>query len=702
MVSTESPINQIISEGNHVEGEIQENMVSTESSINQIISERNHVEGEMQANMVSTESPINQIISEGNHVEGEIQENMVSTESSINQIISERNQVEGEIQANMVSTESPINQIISEGNHVEGEIQENMVSTESSINQIISERNHVEGEMQANMVSTESPINQIISEGNHVEGEIQENMVSTESSIKQTISERNHVEGGMQANMVSTESPINQILPVGDERQRIKASGVKWLGHVKRKLDVPQDVAKLAENVFIYKVPRSIKDCKPEAYAPLVVSLGPYHHNREPILSSMDELKVKTVQKMLQTFKKDVAELVEKIGELDTEIRKFYEEKIHYDKETLSYMLAMDACFILEFFSSRRKIKDSNLIFGDYHHHNTVYRNIVYDFMKVENQIPLVILETVLSLGYDDPSDQLSKLLIVSHLFEGYPFSFSAPKIEHRSKLLEYIKPKYKIPGARHLLDLYRMVIKNLLEVSSLQSARTPETTRLSKIATNLLKIKDRYCRWPMKVRRTRSLQRGPSMGTPGTRHNIRNFTPSAKLLFKVGIKFEKGKIAFERSRFGSSKLCLCQIIVDDSTEILLRNLMAYEECLRCSWSPTETVISQYVILLQNLIDSEKDVSVLRKAEVIYSECCSDKYVARIFNDITKEITFEPSKVLDELRKEARKHYDNRYKVWMSQIKEEYFSKPWSLLSFLGAILILGLTIPQTVNSFRH
>ncbi|GLJ34776.1 hypothetical protein SUGI_0699940 [Cryptomeria japonica] len=136
-------------------------------------------------------------------------------------------------------------------------------------------------------------------------------------------------------------------------------------------------------------------------------------------------------------------------------------------------------------------------------------------------------------------------------------------------------------------------------------------------------------------------------------------------------------------------------------TETLLRNLMAYKECQRRVWYPEDTVISHFVALLDDLIDSEKDVSVLRKSLVIRSYLGSDERIASMFNRLCDDITFDSIENFELVMKEARDHYSSQWKVWMSQFRQEHCSKPWYILSIVAAILILGMTAVQTVFSVK-
>ncbi|GLJ34542.1 hypothetical protein SUGI_0694740 [Cryptomeria japonica] len=176
---------------------------------------------------------------------------------------------------------------------------------------------------------------------------------------------------------------------------------------------------------------------------------------------------------------------------------------------------------------------------------------------------------------------------------------------------------------------------------------------------------------------------------------------PKAELLHKAGIKFKTGQLRFAKRRFGNGTLYLPQILIEDNTEIRLRNLMAYEDCQSWSWPSEDTVISHFVALFDDLIDSDKDVSVLIKAQVIQKYVGSDEEIARMFNRLCHQIGIDSIEKIEVVMKEVTDHYQSKWKVWMSQFKEEHCSKPWKFLSLVAAILILGMAIVQTVFSVK-
>ncbi|GLJ34775.1 hypothetical protein SUGI_0699910 [Cryptomeria japonica] len=573
-----------------------------------------------------------------------------------------------------------------------------------------------------------------------------------------------------------------------------------WLTNIKSTFKNFSQMWRVSEKVCIYRVSKSITKYKPEVYIPLVVSFGPYHHKANHELSRMDEHKLEAVNRMLiRLGTKDVAKLIGEIQRLDPKIRECYEEPINMDGETLSWMFAMDACFILEFL---RKWDDNyfSLIFQTGSKENSMFRAILDDIKKLENQIPLFILITLLQLEYgtyERATTELADLLSGFIDFNGFPL-FPLSYRDGFKKLKALISTQ---PPPCHLLDLNRMLIKDMLTNPNTESviARGTNPNAESVIASRTNPNAESgtagepnhgLCGWfrnvglpgwmqrpssnsyrenPLIERRSSSdvesldnsrstpcaeLLTNPNTessidsvrnsnvesGTAGepdhgrcswlTNVGLRGWmqlpsiipspalpsrdsraashcetlddsrsTPCAELLHKAGIKFVPGNLGFQKRRFGKAMLSFPRIVVMDSTEISLRNLMAYEDCQMCSWSPEKTIISHFIRLLDDLIDSERDVSLLRKARIIQSWVGSDEDTARMINGLCDGIIFSSIKDFELVMEKARDHYKSQWKVWISQFQHEHFSKPWYVVSILAATALLVMTFIQTLNS---
>ncbi|GLJ47701.1 hypothetical protein SUGI_1007380 [Cryptomeria japonica] len=442
---------------------------------------------------------------------------------------------------------------------------------------------------------------------------------------------------------------------------------------------------KTSADVSIYRVPEIIKKANREAYDPLVVFLGPFHHKKDQQMTVMDEYKLQAVDRTVERIPNMTREhLVDKVKELHEEIRDCYEDSANeWDDNALVSMMTMDACFILEFL--QMDMPNSSLVFHS-HRANSIKRGeILMDILKLENQIPLCILKKILKLELKDPVAFLADTLnrCMGCYFQGYPFKEN----KHNEDLIA----KFIKGGAFHLLDLSRQVIADFLSDSNSGCKADNPIKSCACIATPNGVGCFRGASWEHIIR-----------GLRGSAAVDGSMMPSAEKLEEAGIKLKQstgGKVHFKRRFLRSSTLYLPQIIVDDNTEIFLRNLIALEECQMQENYKITRVISLNLYRMDCLIDSREDVGLFRKARIIKNYLGSDKQVAKMFNALCVGITEEHD--LKDVLTEVHEHYDSKLKVWMSEFRKEHCSSPWYIISLVAAVILVVLTLLQTIYTME-
>ncbi|QHO47262.1 hypothetical protein HN51_016651 [Arachis hypogaea] len=116
---------------------------------------------------------------------------------------------------------------------------------------------------------------------------------------------------------------------------------------------------------------------------------------------------------------------------------------------------------------------------------------------------------------------------------------------------------------------------------------------------------------------------------------------------------------------------------------------------------------------MHSLIDDAEDVKELRLAGVFQNLLGSDEELAKFFNELGHDL---PTKLFHYIRTDAvaysknniqvkfqiQKHYRKRWNKWLAEARNTYFNTPWSLLTFLAALLALLLTlIPMLVQRVK-
>ncbi|KAF5464928.1 hypothetical protein F2P56_014965 [Juglans regia] len=181
----------------------------------------------------------------------------------------------------------------------------------------------------------------------------------------------------------------------------------------------------------------------------------------------------------------------------------------------------------------------------------------------------------------------------------------------------------------------------------------------------------------------------------------------NATALKEAGIKFQKAKhrTTFACIKFSNGVLEIPPLRIEDETESFLRNLIAYERYSRphTDISPETNIdcVTDYACFMDDLISSPKDVELLRQNEIIENWLGDDEVASSMFNKLCHHVVsdYPARSTFAQTSIDMNKHCAKRWNVWMATLRHNYFNSPWSVLSVLAAILVLGLAIFQTVFS---
>ncbi|KAL6003621.1 hypothetical protein ACLOJK_023854 [Asimina triloba] len=174
-----------------------------------------------------------------------------------------------------------------------------------------------------------------------------------------------------------------------------------------------------------------------------------------------------------------------------------------------------------------------------------------------------------------------------------------------------------------------------------------------------------------------------------------------ATQLEEAGIQFRKSDgtslkdIAFQEGLLRAT-LSLPQLLVDDATESKFLNLMAFEHLHTGSGKE----VSSYVCFMDNIIDSDKDVSLLSKNDIIKNFVGTDQAVADLFNGISHDVSIDPASNLGTVHRNVTRYCNDPCNKHCANLKHGYFNTPWSAIAFVAASVALIITIIQFVYTF--
>lgn len=167
---------------------------------------------------------------------------------------------------------------------------------------------------------------------------------------------------------------------------------------------------------------------------------------------------------------------------------------------------------------------------------------------------------------------------------------------------------------------------------------------------------------------------------------------PPVTDLLRSGVRFKKGTPGdILNIKFTHGVFEIPPIKIQGNSESLFRNLIAYEQCDRhCT-----DKFTSYAVFLDCLINTRNDADLLRdKRIVVHGLSTGD--MSLLFNGLNN-CTLVYDFHYSDVSQEVNKYYRSQWQRWRAILKRDYFNNPWSISSFIAAIVILVLTVLQTL-----
>ncbi|XP_072968021.1 UPF0481 protein At3g47200-like [Typha angustifolia] len=351
----------------------------------------------------------------------------------------------------------------------------------------------------------------------------------------------------------------------------------------------------------------------------------------------MEQHKFRYLRDLLDRFSANACleGLLKKMETMEAEARRCYSEDIKLEKPEFVQMMVLDACFIIEFlFKLDLEVNISDVCFG-------VYQFIDTDLLLLENQIPFFIIKKLFEL-LSAESDKTTCLIVLL-----YKYMKSKKFVD-----VEIRKEPKNPREIHHLLHLYyHWFIENT------NARREPEKT-------------------PNKHEKFRE-----------------DVIPCATVLHEAGVSFRK-KISPRHNfniTFKKGVMEIPAIRIEDPNMHCIANLVAFEQSIRC-----ETMkMTSFTLLMDSLLNTEKDVAILQRCDVIDNTLGSEKVVARLFNQLGVYVPIKKNHFA-EMFKQVNLYRNDKCNKYRARLVHDYFNNPWAILSLVAALILLALTLWQT------
>ncbi|XP_020410574.1 UPF0481 protein At3g47200 [Prunus persica] len=434
----------------------------------------------------------------------------------------------------------------------------------------------------------------------------------------------------------------------------------------------------------IFKVPQVLRRQNKEAYAPDVVSIGPYHSSQgrkrfqlmkkvkqgylEKLLLRMDSISFETLVERIVNFSEQKKgdgsqssfigtelpglQIHRKDGRIgfEKQAREFYSEPLkHLSSKDFIEMMVVDACFLVQLFRKRLngQLKDIDDPVFDM---ACMFQYVCHDILLLENQLPWFVLQCFYSVTLEKyPGDPSLPILILTGFSSLPPLAHNCKS--YKKKLLSRLKNLNDNGDDKtlHILDLIRT---SIVFPFRHESARFNSKTQLMHPAT--------------------------ALSMTGIR-----FACSSKSDSIMEIRFADGVFTIP------------QLEIGELTESLFRNLIALEQC----YHGHSQQITSYAVLMDNLIASSKDIELLCERKVL-GNWLSAEDGSKFFNSLYNGTSLDKF-YYGKLCTTVNQHYESQWNRSVEEIKREKFSNPWKLFSFGFAIILLALTLWQTVYNIQ-
>ncbi|KAI3684333.1 hypothetical protein L6452_33556 [Arctium lappa] len=533
----------------------------------------------------------------------------------------------------------------------------------------------------------------------------------------------------------------------------------KWIDSMRKSME-EDDEETTNTDVCIFTVPKTLLDTDPDSYIPEQVALGPFHQWSHQVYD-MQKYKLAAARMAQRRRNVRFERIVEVMKENDeARIRACYHKFLDMDGNTLAWMMAVDMAFLLEFlqvYYMREEGGGRSMDIGsrlssvlDVSGKKLSHMAILRDVVKLENQIPLFLIKTMMEHDRisDKPATDTLRIMLMGLYHELSPFQYQQQS------------PCVDINDCDHLLDfLYHMTVPNAKELGismdvhettidvsvtgekgedageNKSFAKPTHVKRFLDYVWKVIKTANfSFLRLVKKITFSRPIklvmklpwkiisslpilklfkepiehmlanlqgetnekeEEGTDESNPPLIEEIT--IPSVTEMAKAGIFFSpvSGTISEIRFNEKTSTLYLPVVHLDVNTEVYLRNLVAYEACVASG----PLIMARYTELMNGIIDTAEDAKYLMDCRIVYNHLKSEKEVADLWNGMSKCVKMTKVPFMDKAIEEVNKRYEQTWRVKIGKFMSKYVFGSWKFLTLLAAMFLLFLSTVQTFCS---
>ncbi|KAM7493144.1 hypothetical protein LguiB_027753 [Lonicera macranthoides] len=403
-----------------------------------------------------------------------------------------------------------------------------------------------------------------------------------------------------------------------------------------------QGLPPILSECCIYRVPPKLRSLHEKAYTPQVVSIGPFHHGKKEF-ERMEEQKLRYLHAFLNRANLTLEDCIIEMKKWERKACNYYAEKIDLSDGKFLKMILIDCCFIIEAMLASLSVGGGRLI--PYLPEEIFLFQT--DLILLENQIPFFVLDGLFQLAFPSEQEEMIFLKVSIDYFSNFML------IKDDDKLFNKVKLYLKTTGfeVKHFIDLLRICFLP----TNLRARPLPDKVKL------------------ITIRNAFDLQEAGMNLKGGSGNTL------------LDIIYTKGVLEIPR------------LIVEESSEIVLTNIVVLENCLYMH----DNYIRDYVFFMHMLMDTPKDAELLIQNEIIENWLGDSKAIVTLFNKVGYEVLIDDSSYyFFDISEKINAYHSVTRHTWKATFKRDYCSTPMRIASTTTAVLLVVLTLMQTITSF--
>ncbi|KAI3717092.1 hypothetical protein L1987_68447 [Smallanthus sonchifolius] len=403
-------------------------------------------------------------------------------------------------------------------------------------------------------------------------------------------------------------------------------------------------------------VPGVIRNLSESSFTPRVVSIGPLHREHKNV-EAFEKRKPRFLSNLMMRIESSddkILEILEscmqKVHTSMERIRACYCWTRTYDDNEVAKMMVMDACFILEFVYWNKRPREPYL--GNKLRPTT----IVTDLVLLENQIPFFFLDEIYKCTIQKIDDNIPLIVFIRPLLHDLNIFNGYIKFEDRSS-----------NTIHHILSLLHQCYEPKDDIKP----------RLSP---------------PSSIRSAADLDRAGINFKPHKGQTSPTPTPTP---WVMRMEVEQYRFPYFIGFWGKPTLRMPELSINDSTELVLRNLIAYEQ-------PCETRnhITSYVWALDMLVNTKEDVAKLEDSGVLVNYMGSNEEATNIINSLGNGLVLAGF-FYDEQWETLHNYCNGYWTKHIAWLRRTYFNSPWNIIALLAGFVLFILTVVQTIYTIK-